>query len=262
MYTAARVLYKDIWFSIRYVIRNGMKIPGCNGGFLQYYNNQHAYTFRHLGCTYAVPKFQADEIPAFSSKLLQEVITRRETNKKHLDFVVHQMPESTCRVPFDTSSIELSDVLKKLKAVISREFVQKMLDMGMRVKTDDIRKAIELLPDESAPLLELIISRYQEPCASYLNLLCQDALDAKKLKFVAAFITRGAKPSPDKIKQLIGWPPLPGRTVSNVVLQYLATASEIPQGGPSQVGDMFGGAVPPPVIASSQVMYLTHTCWM
>ena len=141
------------------------------------------------GCHQLLPLFSDSELKSgFCSKLLQKLLLKKETKEPHILFVVfHMCPQKQV---FDASEIELVSLLKV--PISDRKLLEKLLMFGVRVKTQSIHKAVELLPVFRVDTLVLILSK----CTVTPDILrqsCQKAFSMKKLPFALCLIQHGAE---------------------------------------------------------------------
>ena len=110
-----------------------------------------------LGQTHLIPALQDSNLQSgFFTTLLRDVVSHHATQQSHINFVVLEMRVVSYSQPFDASSIQLATLLKK--PVRHLPLLKKMFELGMTVKEDDVRVAVQILPDDRTDILQLILT--------------------------------------------------------------------------------------------------------
>ena len=119
-----------------------------------------------LGQTHLFPILQDSHVQSgFCTSLLREIVSRQDSQQRHLQFVVQEMRVMSSNQPFDASCIHLSTLLKK--PIRYLPLLKKMFELGMTVRKEDIKVAFEVLPDDQVDILELVLSEFKFESTSF-----------------------------------------------------------------------------------------------
>ena len=141
-----------------------------------------------LGQTYLIPTLQNSHVQSgFSTKLLQELVLHQDTQQCHLQFVIQEMPSLVCMLesgakPFDASSLQLSALLKK--RIRHMPLLERMFELGLTVRKEDVQVAFEVLPNDRVDILELMLSKFKFESTSF-EAIQKAAVESNKKKLLA-----------------------------------------------------------------------------
>ena len=119
----------------------------------------------------------------FCKELFQELLFRREARAEHFKLVVNCMPA------IDASQVQFSVLLKK--KFTDRNSLERLFEMGMTVKKDNIEAAVKLLPESEIDTLKLLVSK----CSSRdFDQALKEAIHVNKDRFAAYFGDMASNP--------------------------------------------------------------------
>ena len=144
--------------------------------------------------TSMLPDLRDGVASGFSVQLFNELLSREDTKTKHLKFLVFEIISV-----FNASSIALSQLLRK--SIVSKKFLRKMFELGMVANDEDVKVAVETLPDTRLDILELIISKWGKAADGFDHLL--SAMERKKINLAASLIKHGAKTTDELAADLL-----------------------------------------------------------
>ena len=196
-----------------------------------------------------LPTLQPGDVQSgFSTKLLRELVPRSEVRQSHLLFVIfHLPPLSLATRAYNASQISLGLLLEK--PVDDDSLLKRLFDLGMRVKEEDVMKAVNLLPESKLKTLQLILGHATviEVSRRCISDASEKAMEAKKMNFLAHFLEVGAMPNPVDLAKLVGLPSKHPNPVFQHYLTYTAIAAAESCGEPMPDGvtGIPGNALPP-----------------
>ena len=122
----------------------------------------------------------------FCNKVLIEILSRKECQEAHLEFLVSKM--------WNEKEINVSKVtLRRLivdREITSESLLQRFLELGLPLSKEDIKMAITSLKPNQSHLFRFIIAKCN---TDDLDELCQAAVSANRMTFVLHLVERGAK---------------------------------------------------------------------
>ena len=164
------------------------------------------YLFISTGCTEILQKVLVR--PEFSTRLLQNLVTKKESKTTHILFLLEQMPRSiTTRVVpiqhlFDASQVNVLNVINKED--IDKNLLQKLTECGMVIECVHLEKAIEVLPDRenTLPVLDFLID-HTHAQSDQLTPVCHKSIQSQKTLISSHLIKHGARPLPSEVMSLV-----------------------------------------------------------
>ena len=126
------------------------------------------------------------------TKILTELLERLDTKHAHLHFLLHKIPFRTPNhYHFDCSSIEFTIVCKKS---LGKKLLSTMFSYGMVISSQDVAKAVALLPDAKSATLDVIAAHCKGLPHESLSLAYEVADRLKKHQLLECLKKRGATP--------------------------------------------------------------------
>ena len=158
------------------------------------------------GCTEILQKVIVR--PEFSTRLLQNLVSKKESKTTHISFLLEQMPRSiTTRVVpvqhlFDASQVNVLNVINKED--VDKNVMQKLTECGMVIECVHLEKAIEVLPDRenTLPVLEFLID-HTHAQSDQLTAICHKSIQSQKTLISSCLIKHGARPQPSEVMSLV-----------------------------------------------------------
>ena len=164
------------------------------------------YLLNTIECTESLQKVVIR--PEFSTKLLQNLVSKEKSKTAHILFLLEQMPRSiTTRVVpiqhlFDASQVNVLNVISKED--VDESVLQKLTDCGMVIDHVHLEKAIDVLPDKrnTLPVLEFLID-HTHALSDQLTPMCHESIQSQKPLISSCLIKHGARPQPSEVMSLV-----------------------------------------------------------
>ena len=161
--------------------------------------------FSFVECTYLIPKLQSSHVKSgFSSKCLKYIINKATITSGLLKFLFTGFVERIGSLqPYDASFMHLTVILKETTDPF---IIKSFMKCGVIVDKKDIRAAATFIPDSRADLFEFIFStsKFKDDLLhSGINLVCHEALLAKKKNIVTVLVKNGSTPPPAEVLQIM-----------------------------------------------------------
>ena len=157
-------------------------------------------------CTKSLPKLTDEEITSgLATKILVELVQRDDSQQKHFTTLLFTLVPSSKKGGINASSLQVTHLLEQ-KSVTSIKLIERLFKFGMKVNEIDVCSAVKILQEHRVDVLQLLVKECAKTRKTTFTSACQEAIKAKKLKFVVCLIESGGKPDVGDLKEVTGWP--------------------------------------------------------
>ena len=171
----------------------------------------------HLEQTGMIPHLRDDDVSSgLSTKLLRQVVDQSDLTEDLIKYVVFKLPLSHMKKPYDASGINLITILKK---TVNFKLIERLMELGMRLKESHMEKMVPLIPRGEQELFEYFvrIAKKNRFSRTSLNAACLLSMSMRNYNFITTLIEHGATPPPDELLAVFGFSEHP------TIQQYLTS---------------------------------------
>ena len=133
------------------------------------------------------------------------MVQRDDSQQKHFITLLTFLVPETREGGIDASSLQVTDMLTR-KSITSTKLIQRLCTLGMKVTETDVSSAVQTLRESRTDLLRLLLKECIATRKSTFTSACQEAIKAKKVKFIVCLIDNGGRPDVKDLKDVTGWP--------------------------------------------------------